>query len=121
MTVGESRTEAILYGIVLWGTTSVLLLWLAANGVQAGMSTAMTMQNVDTQVQSGEQTTMTPEEREAAMQNAREVGSEGAWWAFAGILFSMIASIAGALIGPVELTVRRDVRRTRDTYSTPAT
>ncbi len=28
VTVGESRTEAVLYGVVLWATTSVLLFWL---------------------------------------------------------------------------------------------
>ncbi len=43
VTVGESRTEAMLYGVVLWATTCVLLLWLAANGVQAGMDTAVAM------------------------------------------------------------------------------
>jgi hypothetical protein len=116
VTVGESRTEAILYGVVLWATTSVLMMWLAANGVQAGMSTVMATHNVNTELRlpTVSETDMTPQERQAAAANAREAGREGSWWAFAGILFSMVASVGGALVGPVELTVRREYRNTRD-------
>src|SRR5690606_24617597 len=46
VTVGETRGEAILYGVVLCATTSVLLLWLTANGVQAGMNSDYVMQTV---------------------------------------------------------------------------
>lgn len=122
VTVGESRTEAILYGVVLWATTSVLLLWLAANGVRAGMDTAMAMQSLsgDTHSASTADTNRAPEERQAAMQRARDAGKEGSWWAFAGILLSMVAAIGGALVGPVELTVRRDTRYVRDPH-TPIT
>lgn len=52
--------------------------------------------------------------RQPDAQRTREAGREGAWWAFAGILLSMIASIAGALVGPVELTIRRDSRYPRE-------
>ena len=119
VTVGESRTEAILYGVVLWATTSVLLLWLAANGVRAGMDTAIAMQNAsdNNHISTTVEAERTPEERQAEMQRVREAGREGAWWAFAGILMSMVASICGALVGPVELTVRRDLRHFRDPNS----
>lgn len=119
VTVGESRTEAILYGVVLWATTSVLLLWLAANGVRAGMDTAIAMQNASdsNQISTTVEAERTPEERQAEMKRVREAGREGAWWAFAGILMSMVASIGGALVGPVELTVRRDLRHFRDPNS----
>ncbi|MHB0957766.1 MAG: hypothetical protein ACYC0X_18635 [Pirellulaceae bacterium] len=122
VTAGETRTEAILYGVVLWATTSVLLLWLAANGVQAGMSAAMAAQSVSgaNQVQMTADPGFTPEQRQAAIERAREAGKDGAWWAFAGILLSMIAAIGGALVGPVELTVRRDTRHVRDQH-TPTT
>ena len=122
VTVGESRTEAILYGVVLWATTSVLLLWLTANGVRAGMNTAMAVQNMTggDQVAASVDTAQTPEERQAAMDRVREAGQEGAWWAFAGILLSMVAAVAGAMVGPVELTVRRDNRYVRDQH-TPLT
>lgn len=123
VTVGESRTEAILYGVVLWATTSVLMMWLAANGVRAGMSTVMAAHSMsgEVQISSSNDTNVTPEERQVAAVNAREAGREGSWWAFAGILFSMVASIGGALVGPVELTVRREYRTTRDIHGNPVT
>lgn len=63
VTLGENRTEAVSYVIVLWATTSVFRLWLAANGLHAGMGAAAAMQKV-----SGESTTVvdtpqTPEDR----------------------------------------------------------
>lgn len=118
VTVGETRAEAILYGVVLWATTSVLLLWLTANGVRAGMNSEFAMQTVN----SGEyiggtaDSVQTPEERRANLNRLREAGREGSWWAFAGILLSMVAAVAGAMVGPVELTVRRDTRPYRDQH-----
>jgi len=122
VTAGETRTEAVLYGVVLWATTSVLLLWLTANGVQAGMAAAMAAQGATgaNQAQTAADRELTSEERQLASERAREAGKEGAWWAFAGILLSMIAAIGGALVGPVELTVRRDTRHVREPH-TPLT
>jgi hypothetical protein len=118
VTTGESRTEAILYGVVLWATTSVLLIWITTNGARVGIDAARAVQSMT----GGNQATTTatadtgttPDERRDAMERAREAGKEGSWWAFAGMLLSMVASIGGALVGPVELTVRRDTRRFRD-------
>jgi hypothetical protein len=116
VTVGESRTEAILYGVVLWGTTSVLLLWLTVNGVRAGLDTAAASRTMTAGNQTAASTnaSQTPEERQASIDRAREAGKEGSWWAFAGMLLSMVAAVGGALVGPVELTVRRDTRRFRE-------
>lgn len=122
VTAGETRTEAVLYGIVLWATTSVLLLWLTANGVQAGMNVAMdTRSSIGADYASA--TTdpgQTTESHQAAIERARDAGKEGSWWAFAGMLLSMVAAIGGALVGPIELTVRRDTRHSRD-HHTPST
>ncbi len=122
VTVGESRTEAVLYGVVLWATTSVLLLSLAAGGVRVGMDTAAAMQSIsgNNQVAATPQVERTPEERQSDMERAREAGREGSWWAFAGILMSMVAAVGGALIGPIELTVRRDSRYVRDPRASTA-
>lgn len=128
VTVGETRGEAILYGVVLWATTSVLLLWLTANGVRAGMNSEFVANNMAAgQMTSGQQLdsnrdvgdgdrALTPEERRASLNRLREAGREGSWWAFAGILLSMVAAVAGAMVGPVELTVRRDTRPYRDQH-----
>jgi ABC-type transport system involved in multi-copper enzyme maturation permease subunit len=122
VTVGESRTEAILYGVVLWATTSVLLLWLTVNGVRAGLDTAAASRSLSgaNQTAASADAGQSPEERQAAIERAREAGKEGSWWAFAGMLISMVAAIGGALVGPVELTVRRDTRRFRE-QQTPIT
>jgi ABC-type transport system involved in multi-copper enzyme maturation permease subunit len=122
VTVGESRTEAILYGVVLWATTSVLLLWLTVNGVRAGLDTAAASRSLSgaNQTAASADAGQSPEERQAAIERAREAGKEGSWWAFAGMLISMVAAIGGALVGPVELTVRRDTRRFRE-QQTPLT
>jgi hypothetical protein len=119
VTAGETRTEAVLYGVVLWATTSVLLLWLAASGVQAGMNAALAAQSMTggNQAAAATDTEQTDEQRQAAMERAREAGKEGAWWAFGGMLLSMVAAIGGALVGPVELTVRRDTRHFRDQHT----
>jgi hypothetical protein len=104
----------VLYGVVLWATTSVLLLWLTASGLRAGADTANAVQKMtggNTVVVDAAQT---PEDRQATMQRAREAGVGGSWWAFAGILLSMVAAIGGALVGPIELTVRRDTRNYRE-------
>jgi hypothetical protein len=115
VTVGESRTEAVLYGVVLWATTSVLLLWLTAHGVRAGADAARAMQTMvgGNQAAVYDDPLRMAEERQAATPRGR-AGAEGAWWTFAGILLSMVAAIGGALVGPIELTVRRDSRYYRD-------
>ena len=119
VTTGESRTEAILYGVVLWATTSVLLIWIAASGARAGIDAARAVQNMTggDEVTATADDAQTPDERRETIERAREAGKEGSWWAFAGMLLSMVASIGGALVGPVELTVRRDTRHFRDTHT----
>lgn len=36
LAVGESRTEAVLYGLILWGALFLGMLWLLSAGIQAG-------------------------------------------------------------------------------------
>lgn len=121
VTAGETRTEAILYGIVLWATTSVFLLWLTLSGARAGMNVVQGMSGSNQAVATADTITVTPEERQQAIDRTREAGQQGAWWAFAGILLSMVAAIGGALVGPVELTVRRDRRYLREQHTPPVT
>ena len=46
VTTGESRTEAILYGVVLWATTSVLLIWITTNGARVGIDATRAVQSM---------------------------------------------------------------------------
>lgn len=124
VTTGESRTEAMLYGVVLWATTSVLLIWIATNGARAGIDAASAVHSMTggNQVTASSDTGTAPDagmatqNDQVSRERVREMGKEGAWWAFAGLLMSMVAAIGGALVGPIELTVRRDSRRVRDAH-----
>ena len=114
-TLGETRTEAILYGVVLWAVTSTLLLFLTAGGLRLGMDTLVTAQQVqprsisDISAETGDSIQQTSaQERRESVERARDQGKTASWWAFAGTLVSMIAAIGGALVGPYEFTARRD-------------
>ena len=41
MTVGENRQEAILYGVLTWGTVTIVSLGMVAMGVRAGYFAAV--------------------------------------------------------------------------------
>jgi hypothetical protein len=128
-TVGETKNEAILYGVVVWGVVFGILLFLTASAFRTGFHALMGVANV------GEVATRTssPEDFEAAAQRAgmsqteidtwkqkltatpeatrnavtdpnnQRAATEGtakvAWWAFLGTLLSMIAAVGGAYLG----------------------
>ena len=85
-TVGEDRTEAVLYGAILWGTMFLILLVLAGMGLGMGIGTMIGVSQG--QVLAG-----------VNADAAEELSTEAAWWAFGGTLLSMLAAIGGALAG----------------------
>ena len=94
LSAGESPGEAMLYGICLWSFTALLLLYLAMNGILIfGSGTVLG--------QAGYEDLLIPMTRSAA------------WWGFAGVVLSLGASIAGALVGAPELHLRWPGRRER--------
>lgn len=129
-TSGENRTEAVLYGVIVWGITSSLLVWLTAAGLSMGMGTVLAERGlpidestmsirtpaIDDARGEGEQNSDRRdrgEERNAnANRNAgnREALRNAAWWSFGGTLLSLAAAIGGALLGPYELVSRREYR-----------
>lgn len=88
---GETAGEALLYGIVQWSVTAVVLLYFAMNGVI--MSGSMTLLG-----QIGEDISTLPH------------GTTAAWWSFGGAALSLIASIIGASVGGPWLKFRRASR-----------
>jgi ABC-type transport system involved in multi-copper enzyme maturation permease subunit len=113
-TVGETRTEAILYGIVVWAVTATFLVWSAATGF--GITKAATSShngrtaNSESTVKAGDL---------AGAQAANSISSSGSdherlqvasWWTFFGTLLSVIAAIGGAMLGPYEFVARRSDR-----------
>ena len=130
-TAGESRTEAVLYGMIVWAVTSSLLVALAANGLRLGYQGVLAASDngamnrapdLATRVdQAGREVGLSDEVLEdfqAALArgdgpqaaNAREVrdtANAASWWAFGGAIISMLAAIAGALVGPYEVVLHR--------------
>lgn len=81
LAAGESPGEAVFYGIILWSFTALVLLYLAMNGILIfGTTTVLG--------QAG-----------AADDILLPVTRRAAWWGFAGVMLSLIASIGGALAG----------------------
>jgi hypothetical protein len=140
-TVGENRTEAVLYGVIVWAITSSLLLWSTAAGLSLGYSavlsrsqrqdTAMAARTLeaDTGITVGASATATndrdntrDEARADDTGNSRDTRTvdrqtrdrlqSASWWTFGGTIVSLLAAIGGALIGPYEIVTRRTfVRR----------
>jgi hypothetical protein len=88
-TVGEDRLESVLNGAIVWGACFILLLWLASVGLGMGYSTMVAVSSPQGAV---------PDQR-MVIAVSSETAAQAAWWAFAGTLFSMLASIGGALVG----------------------
>lgn len=108
-TVGESKTEAMLYGIIVWGVVFAMLLWLTAAGVRIGfnamLGAASTPAGRDILNQSTpDQTNSRELTREQAATELRQAAEDpaakrAAWWAFGGLFLSMLAAVGGAVAG----------------------
>lgn len=92
-TAGESRSEAVMYGAILWGVTFFLLVWLVGVGFGMGFNAMV------------ERSGSVPAVATAPAGGAADVGvrrddaAEAAWWAFGGTLLSMLAAVGGAVAG----------------------
>jgi hypothetical protein len=126
--VGETKSEAVVYGVILWGVLFAMLLWFMASGVRMGFNAMMGVAavqdnngravatvNTPQLEQAGKRAGLTPEQVESvrlAMNDpqagiaqvaddpeARRIATQAAWWAFIGTLLSMVAAVGGALVG----------------------
>lgn len=80
-TVGENKTEAVIYGILMWALTFAIVSALGAHGVRTGYGAMLRMHELAT----------TPSELELATRMS--------WYAFGGAWISMIAAALGGLVG----------------------
>ena len=130
LAVGESKTEAILYGMILWGVLFIGMIWLFSAGIRTGFSAMVGMssgtyagsRDVDRVLDSpsslpsvANDVANRPEVRQAVTQSA-EGARIAAWWTLVGVLTSMATVILGSLIGSGELLQPvpvLGVRRTR--------
>jgi hypothetical protein len=114
LAVGENKLEAAIYGVILWGTVFTALLALVVNGVNLGFTGIVALGSNPHLTETAERNVQgtTPEAKRAtveekAEQYRREIrreatssqATQGAWWAFGGILLSMIAAVGGAVAG----------------------
>lgn len=126
LSVGETKGEAVMYGVILWGVLFAALMWLMTIGVEAGYSAMVGLTRVGGTVAqnsnpSGWQALArqagVPQEQinqwQQQAQNApaaaarqaannpqnQHVIAEAAWWAFGATLLSILAAILGTLVG----------------------
>ena len=81
-TVGENKTEAVVYGILTWALTFALVIGLGSLGFATNATTLIHLTQTNN---------MTPAETELA--------TRGAWYAFAGTWGSMLAAALGGFVG----------------------
>jgi len=121
-TTNETKMEAAVYGVIVWGTMFALMAWPLASRLRLGVTDLMNVVNTT------QNAAFTDEELRAAgfsadqiasqrgnfdklrgrgleaAGNMREVANDpravsSAWWVFGGILLSLLASVAGAMTG----------------------
>ena len=114
--VGETKGEAVVHSVIMWGVVMAMIMWMVASGARAGFSAmvgfsqfaenmgrqgmvADTKARTDAAVSAAERSsndlTNDPAQREALRNRA----SEATWWALLGTLLSMAAAIGGGWVG----------------------
>jgi hypothetical protein len=127
LTTGENRTEAAMYGLMVWAVVFGMILWLMATGVRAGfgaMMGAATATDMTARADGGWEAAArqagVPQARidewRASASNAAadaraavnapanraaagETATRAAWYTFLGTLVSMLAAVFGGLAG----------------------
>lgn len=124
--VGETKTESVVHGIIMWGVVLAMLLWLTAAGIGAGFSSMLQVANVganasqnatqqdwqmlaraagvsqadiDRWRESAQATANDPAAQREMREDVRETATYATWWTFAGAIVSMAAAVCGAVVG----------------------
>jgi len=137
-TVGERKTEGAMYGVLVWGVMVVAMATAGAagSGAYLGLSNYMAQSGTAMTQPRAQQFTMeqyrqagwnnvTQEKLNEMRQSARNTADNtspmaAAWWAFAGIGFSLFAAVAGGLVGAGPEFVLRYFHGRRVITSTPS-
>jgi len=129
ITAGEDKTEAMTYGVVLWGVVFVALAVLSTIGANTGFN-ALAVHNdakaaLPNQFFDNLKSPLTPEqvdELHAKLRNAAPAisATQAAWWGFAGILLSILAAIAGSVSGAGPTLFLRQIRARRTQAAPPS-
>jgi hypothetical protein len=124
LTAGETKVEAMVHGVILWGTVVAMMLWLTASGIQAGFNAVLgaayaggvgrdvregnweetarnlgfTQEQIDQAKKARERLKEESKDPDTQAQ-ARRTAAAVTWGALFGTLLSMGAAIGGALLG----------------------
>lgn len=127
VTTGEDKTEAVLYGVIMWGFMAVCSLALAGSGLSTGAQLAsirpLSGNDPWLDTKYSEEMNLTEAQREKAEAiNAKAKSAAGelnptaaAWWAFTTLVLSLGAAVGGSLIGSGPEFMLRRVGTTRTT------
>lgn len=113
LTAGESRTEAAVYGTILWGLTFAALVWMTGSVVRTGFTTVVGTANVAANAaappanweQAARQAGLTDAQLQQmraelpTAEQAQGASAEAAWWSLLGVALSLAAAIGGAVVG----------------------
>jgi len=130
ITAGEDKTEALTYGVVLWGFLFAVTTALASSGANVGLNAlnafgarsdanAATLPKLD-DLGLSERNAERLRDRLSAATPA-VAPHEAAWWGFAGIILSMAAAIGGSVAGAGPTLVLRQIRERRGLVTTSRT
>lgn len=96
-TAGENKTEAMLYGAIMWAVLMVFLLHLGSMGTRTGFdamaASAQTAYRVPA-LESGDAA-----QDAAARRETLAAATRVSWYAFFGMWVSMLAAVGGSLVG----------------------
>ena len=119
-TVGEERSEAMTYGVLVWATMLLLLLvtgfglgvgfFAGARDIgrsgDPGVSAESLKQELSLTDQQAERYTTVLQRGQGLAGNVSPVGL--AWWTFGGVVLSILAAVGGSLVGAgPELVLKR--------------
>lgn len=123
-TVGERKDESMIYGLLLWGTIFVSVVVLTGLGLNlgvGGMIEQVTGSGAAAPILNDAQIAeagLSAEQVETLRQFRAETDAvrttTAAWWTFATLIASIIASIAGALVGAGPQLSLEDLRSRRE-------
>jgi len=114
--VGQTQAEAAIHGVILWGLVFSALLWLLASGLSLGFGSLLgaAVGQADRSLPPAVERTdgsanPTPAEQlnQKVQEEWRAHRTAAAWWSLLGIILSMIASVAGAIMGAGRTLVLR--------------
>jgi hypothetical protein len=105
--VGQTRPEAAIHGVILWGVVFTALLWLLASGLSLGFASLVGaavgndrgLVPPAERADAGAAPTPVEQLNQRVQEEWNAHRTAAAWWSLVGILLSMIAAVAGALCG----------------------